>query len=569
MIKYKIDKILGFMFFAFLLLSCNESEYIEGESASSIARYLASSESHINLGANASSSRIQISTINTPWEIKSSSSWLTVSPTYGTSSGNVLIESKENLSGDTARTQIMMLESTDMDWKFKSPISVTQSAASPYIIPDEENIELPGRANTYRVHVNSNTDWHPSCDQSFLSVKRDGDNLVLQADENTDIENGRWAEVFLVGSTASSLLVVQSPSDIKAESDTLFFDNVAASYNLSVESDLSWTANTAYSWIQVSPTSGNPGSSVLSVSVTPNTTTSTREGSVYLSINGKSIKIPVYQRGYYAETNTDCIEFGSHGGAMELSLSTNDTWNASLPDTEWLTLSPPMGDKSTAIILNAKDNATPTSRNTSLTISSSYSGSILVDVTQNGRYLRASTETVSFFGKGGNFSPIQIYTDAKYKVAKTGDWFSMSETNGILQVYAGVNGSGTWREGSIVLTATDLTQGELSLVIPVTQAIEGLTFSKESYKADIDYNLLNSHGLSITILSYSSDTNYNESGIIGFVKDIYNNRGDINNGNSEGVSKDPYANPDNTGNSIGKDNYNNDNNYDEQKTIKI
>lgn len=559
---YKINKVVNFIIFAFLLNSCSESEFSVGESASSIARYLASSDSHINLGANVSSRKIQISTINTPWEIKNNSSWLTVSPAYGTSSATVLIESTENLSGDTARTQIMMLESADMDWKFNSPISVTQSAAVPYITPEETSIELPGRTNTYSVHVNSNTDWYPSCDQSFLSVKRDGDNLVLQADENTDLENGRWAEVFLIGSTTSSLLVVQSPADIKAESDTLFFDNVAASYNIAIESDLPWTASTAYSWIQVSPTSGNPGTSVVSVSVTPNTTTGTREGSVYLRINGKSIKIPVYQRGFYAETSTNCIEFGSHGGAMELSLTTNDTWNASLSDTEWLTLSPNMGEKSTNIILNAKDNPTPSSRNTSLTISSSYSGNIIVDITQNGRFLRASTESVSFFGKGGNFAPIQIYTDAKYQVSRTGDWFSMSETNGIIQVSAGVNNSGNWREGSIVLTATDLTQGELSLVIPITQAIEGLSFSKESYKADIDYNLFNSHGLSITILSYSSDINYNEFGKNGFVKDIYNNRGDINSGNSEGINKDPYADPDNTGNSINKDNYNSDNNYD-------
>lgn len=545
------------------LFSCSESEYNPDESASLIARYLASSESYINFGANASSSNIQISTINTNWKIKNNSSWLTVSPDNGTSSASVLIASKENLSGDTARTQIILLNSTDMDWPYTCPISVTQSAASPYIIPDEINIKLPGRANTYSVHVSSNTDWHPSCEQSFIMVKRDGDNLVLQTDENNDIENDRCADVLLVGSTTTSLSVVQSPSNIKAESDTLYFDNIAASYILTVESDLPWSATTSYSWIQVSPSTGNVGISDLTISVSPNTTTNVREGSVYLKINGKSIKIPVSQRGYYAEVNTNCIEFGSHGGAMELSLSTNDIWKASLSDCDWLTITPKEGKNSTAIILNASDNATTMLRCTSMSIDASYSEGITVDIIQNGRFLRSSVESISFFGKGGNHEPVQIYSDAKYEITKNGDWFSLNETNNILCISAEVNTSGTWREGSIILTATDIKEGELILTIPVVQAVEGLTFSKESYKTDINYNLLNSYGLSISIISYNSDINYNESGITGIIKDKYNSSGDLNSGDSGGIEKNPYNDSDNTGNNINKDNYNSEINFDE------
>lgn len=536
----KTNKCILFLLLVLGVYSCTESEFNQDESASLIARYLTSSESHINFGAKASSRNIQISTINTAWKINNSSSWLTVSPAQGTSSASVVIDTEENTSGDIARTQIIMLESADMDWQYTFPISVTQSAASPYITPDEKSIELPGRAGRYRMHVASNTDWHPSCDYSFLRANRDGDYLVLEIDENKDLENGRRAEVLLVGSTTASLVVVQSPSGIKAETDSLFFDNIAASYTLSVESDLPWTATTSYSWIQVSPNSGNVGSSELTISVTRNASTSSRKGSVYLSISGKSIKVPVYQRGYFAEIDTNCIEFGSHGGAMEVSLSTNDSWKASLSNCDWLTITPKEGSSSSPILLNALDNATATPRSTSLSIHSTYSGNIIVDIIQNGRYLRSSVEAISFFSKGGVSEPIHISSDAKYEVTKLGDWFTLSESNNLLRVSSEVNNSGAWREGRIILKATDLVQGELVVSIPVIQAIEGTTFAKETYKADINYNLLNSYGLSIVIKTYNSNINYNESGIDGIIKDNYKKENNYDESGIEGMIKENY-----------------------------
>lgn len=546
--------------------SCSESELSGEEVASLSGRYLSTSVSSLNFVASASSQKMDVYSHTTPWQISNRAHWITLSESIGdgnSSSTPLSISVKENNSGDTLRTHILLLESTASDWKHTCPISVSQDAAVPYIIPVITSIEIPGRETTQEIHISSNTEWVPKCDMPFLNVERSGDKLIIHATENVDTEHGRRGEVLLVGSTTSSVVVTQAPSDIKVESDTLFFDNTAASYSLSINSDLPWTASTTYPWIQVLPASGTAGTSELIISVTPNTTTQTREGSVYLKINGKSVKIPIYQRGYYVEVDKNYIEFGSHGGVMELSLSTNDKWETSLSGNDWLSLSPAKGDNSGSVILNAGDNPTISSRNASLSINTTYSGSIVVDIKQNGRYLRASAESISFFGKGGICDPLYIYTDAKYKVTKSGEWFSMTEKNGVFQVSVGNNDSGNWREGSITFTATDLTQGELVLTIPVTQAIEGLTFSKELYKTDIDYNLLNSYGLSISILSYNSDIDYNASGINGFIKDAYNNRGDVNSGYSEGIDKGAYNDPDNTGNNINKDNYNSETNYDE------
>lgn len=498
---------------ALLLGSCTEDMHNVGEQASLSARYLNASPSFVKFNSPLSSEQeISVISMHSSWELSDMPKWLTANPNAGNGNQTVRIYAEENLSGDTARVAILNLKSTSSDWQFCLPVTVSQIAAKAFISPEREKINFSGRSNTETIEVASNCNWETKCNESWIKAERQGNKLLVSVDAIADSENGRFGYVQLVGKTSANILVEQDPANLKASTDTLYFDNVAGTYSLSVESDLNWTASTSCSWIQVSPAVGGVGNADIEITVTPNTSTSTREGSVYLRMHDQVIKIPIVQRGYYMETETQQIEFGSHGGVINLSLMSNDNWDVEVFDADWLTISSSSGNGSENIIMTATDNPTLNSRESSMAIKSAYCPTLNISIRQNPRYLTLSSKSIAFFGKGGTSEPIYIDADAQYKWEKKGDWFNASITDDVLIVSAAENNTGAWRQGSITFTVTDLKEGELIVTVPVEQAISGVKIEKGEYEDDGDWNDDKSEWkVVVTIIEYKEDEDWSNN----------------------------------------------------------
>lgn len=475
-------------------------------------RYLNVTEDVLSFEAKPSNAKhLHIESVKTPWQINDVCNWLKLSVKGDDGSKDttiVSVDASENGSGDTLRTNIMFVQSAISDWKYSKAVTVTQSAARPFISPSVHSIVFTGRADTKTLSVQYNTNWTFSVTDSWLRVIRSGNELILNASGN-DTGRARTCSIKLTGATTSVIRVEQEPANLTASTDTIKYKEQAGSHLLSIESDLDWSAYTNDSWIDVNPTQESAGTSKLEISVSPNNSTQARTGSVYIKSATKTIKIPVSQSAYYMTANKNRVEFGSHGGTMELSLSTNDTWSVYSPESDWLTLSENKGSNNAIILLNAEENATLTQRSMTLTITSSVCPALSVDVYQNPRYLSTSAKAIAFFGKGGETDPIYIDTDAQYRWEKDADWFDVEVTNNIMIINVKDNSDGLWRKGSITLTVTDLTEGELVLTIPVEQAVNGKSVNIEDFDNDIDWTDDKSEWKPIiNILQYREDENW-------------------------------------------------------------
>ena len=155
------------------------------------------------------------------------------------------------------------------------------------------------------------------------------------------------------------------------------------SQNVGLTTNYEWTAKASDPWIHVSPSSGQKGSSSISIRVDANTTGKSRRGSVSVTSMTLTRSIDVSQEenptiDYSGEST---IEIDADGGSKTISLSSNNNWEAKSSES-WLKVEPTSGNKgSFTLKLSADANKTGKVREAIVTVSC-LTASVTVKVTQ-------------------------------------------------------------------------------------------------------------------------------------------------------------------------------------------
>ena len=138
--------------------------------------------------------------------------------------------------------------------------------------------------------------------------------------------------------------------------------------NLTIEFDDPWTASTQESWISLSQTTGNSGTSIITITVPENTGTTQKNGVITVTNGEKNVTCTITQNKYsvlaYCENifrsgnaankimrngvniyknlsifyvNTNEINFNKDGGTEQVVINSSKKWTATAPN--WITLS--------------------------------------------------------------------------------------------------------------------------------------------------------------------------------------------------------------------------------------
>ena len=398
----------------------------------------------------------------------------------------------ENLSGDSNRLGVFYLESKDKEWKYKAPVSVFQPAAVPYAFPDRNEFSFSGASTNQEVWVTSNCTWECSTDVNWLTVVKneDSNSIYISVSENlSDMSRGGYVYLTFNGETLTCIGIVQRAAEVSMQSNTLNFDNTAGAYELKLVSEVSWTASTSDTWINVSPDSGEAGESILRISALENTTISDRTGYVYIKTgNSKRVEIPVCQRGLYIEFQVSNLEFEAEGGEQSVLLTSNTSWEivmnfpASTPvvktinaeevqvDRSWITVSPMSGYRDLDLMVTLSENPNLTSR--SITITATQTGLSLKDdlvITQKGKYFNyGSVSTFECSDKAQDLV-VEVSSDGTWEACSDVSWISVSPESmtGDAELVISVEENNT--DGSRTGTVT-LTIGDQSYTLTVIQS---------------------------------------------------------------------------------------------------
>ncbi len=326
-------------------------------------------------------------------------------------------------------------------------------------------------------------------------IRGDGSTKVtLTADENGSADSIRSGFFYIISDDKHwnyriNISATQEKADafIRPDKNNLTFSASTASKEIKIDSNTKWEPKNNETWLTISPKE-----SILTISVSENTTGKDRTSTIQLIGSNISSKIDVTQHAGNISCSVDHIYFEQSGGEQVFTMKSETSWNAT-PSMDWIQISPTNGTAgSHNLKVTTKENSMTSERNGHIYFSMDGNTMSQLPVTQKGIYLETDVISLDFSPNSEN-KTISISSNIKWFVNCSSNWISLSGKNGfgngILTVSVQENDTSDSRTSNIQVTSEDKS---LSKDIQVTQArktisvdCSDLTFSNEGGKKEL------------------------------------------------------------------------------------
>lgn len=467
------------------------------------------SKHSLNFSSDSQSGNVTISSPSTVWEFTDIPSWISISPSTGSGSDTDIKVSVKKNEVTTSRVGVITLRSLEEDWNYSTQLTVTQEGCSFYATPQKSSIAFDGKAGSLSVPVVSNTGtWTvsvPGNASYWCSAAKNGNSVTVTVTANTSNVSRSVSIEVTTSESCEYVSVTQRPANISSTTEQLVFPVGGGTESVQVQAEAAWTAQTSYSWIDVTPQSGQSGTSTVSVQALSNNTTQDRTGYVYLELSDKNrIEIPVQQEGIHFSIDKTDMEFPVTASSAELQVLSNVPWQFADGIPEWITVTPSSGTGNAVVTVNVTGHNSADPRQAKLSISpTAVDSPCEIDIFQAGHTLEADSTSLHFSSRAGQLT-FNLESDAQWVAGSSDTWISVSPASGFgsqtINVNVTANESETARTGSVVIGIDDKT-----VTVPVYQAGQYISVSSKA----LDFT---SKGGS-TQVSLSSDTDWKiESG---------------------------------------------------------
>lgn len=230
---------------------------------------------------------------------------------------------------------------------------------------------------SYIVNVKSNVNWEFEITEGNDFISYEGNNygsgnknIILKLVENT---TGRQRVGKLIFSTNElndiELDIIQrsiTPS-VTIDQDTLSVIRQGGNYTIHVSANTDWQIDYHPSWVTLSQESGGTGEFDITVTVSPNTTSESREddiGFVTVVEGGEGANCVVTQtaEGDFIMVSPNSVEFDGEGSSASVEVTSSTEWSAS-EKPDWISLDNYQGPAGTLTVMaSASENNTSESR---------------------------------------------------------------------------------------------------------------------------------------------------------------------------------------------------------------
>lgn len=393
--------------------------------------YLSPTKVDFSFNSEAQTIKTEITSEGVDWALHNNASWVTLSPTSGKESTQVSITTDQHFSGDTARMSILTLESTTPEWQYSRALAVSQSAATPFLIPEIKDCSFSGTANTMEIGISSNSVWTATCNSDWMKAHKMSESLLNISVDDNPTNDYRTETIILSNKSGKHTInITQYPANVSASQTTIQTEKDAALFTLMIDSEIDWNATSSVDWIQLSPSEGEAGISELEISLTENNTINERQGYVYIYTgNHQKVQIKIIQRGLFLNVEETSLSFTSDSETQEILIQSNTEWIISdYPD--WLSLSETEGEGSQPITATPSENNITMSRSGKIMIKHrEVALSHSIHITQSGKIFNIEQTTLQF-GVKASTQPIKIISELPWQSIISADWISTDLTSG-------------------------------------------------------------------------------------------------------------------------------------------
>ena len=253
---------------------------------------------------------------NTPWSITGVPNWMSISSRTGNSSQNITMNVQANTPTETVRTANLQLTSTDPEWEYSIPITVTQDAATATLYKKTQfgNFDADGGSGNATFSANfTPTIGYEDNDGNWIlaTIEKDNDtyynmpcyklNVTVKPNTETTSRRG-YIQLLYNGKEITNFEVYQYafyPSVSSISSSYLIIDQEGETRTVTYTANFTPTLSTdeVKDWCEASI---DTAQKTITIKVKPNYNTGySRSGYIYMMYGSKKVQsIQIYQRGY-------------------------------------------------------------------------------------------------------------------------------------------------------------------------------------------------------------------------------------------------------------------------------
>lgn len=248
----------------------------------------------------------KIMTVNStsPWSATSKPGWVTLSQSQGPEGQSTVIVTFAGNEADSARTGSI----TITDGTRTATVSLTQSAkvVRNYLTATPSSVEYDYVGGNKYININSSSDWEVVSFPEWITLSQasgaSGNTILgVSASTNWSTESGRTGTIVLRnGGKTLSIPVSQEKKIIQRRINvtpsSLYFDFTGNTKYISVSSeDNNWSLVSKPDWIVLSQTTGETGTSLVSVTAPANTGATTKTGEIIFTDGNFNVSVAVGQ----------------------------------------------------------------------------------------------------------------------------------------------------------------------------------------------------------------------------------------------------------------------------------
>lgn len=508
----KIKSIISYavFFLGLVFVACQDVDpYGEGVANN---LQLSVGQSDVSFDMERSSSVSVNASDNFGWSASTSASWVRLNPSSGVGMGNININVEDNPSTEK-RNAIVTLKSK----RYNKTASFNVEQAGTYLRIDTTSIGyFPLSGGKRSVPVVSNAAWEISSCPSWITTSAKSGNagntsFDMEVSENKD-QSREGVLIIKNAALSYSINVTQGGVQLELGKQTMSFTNAKGSDTFTIKSNSSWTVTSDKpSWCTVDQSSGS-NNATIKVSVTANTTESSRDAIITVKAGNVSRQVKVTQAAIQLKLSKETLSFTPNSGNNTFTITSNVSWTVTSNKTSWCTVDKSSGSNNATIKVSVTDNTSESSRDAIITVKSG-DVSKQVKVTQEGVILKVVDDNLSFTSSAGSKTFTITTNYASWTAASnrtswcTVDKSSGSTTSSTIRVTVTANTSSNSRSATITVKS-----GNASKAVSVSQAGKATftaTMNTTSYKAEGDYwplQVTASSSVSWTISRSTSDT---------------------------------------------------------------
>ena len=280
------------------------------------------------------------------------------------------------------------------------------------------------------------------------------------------------ASAFMVAAVIafSSCQEKKAEPSVKVNPTEVSSDAAGTSVDVTVTSNVAWTAESADKWVTVSPDNGVAGETKVTVTVKKNNSEDARETTVNFSGEGAVATVAVSQFGKDVVTiDKKTYAATPAGGSDAVKVTANTDWTAT-SSAEWVTVTPAEGaaGEATATVTVAP-NAAAEAREAKVTFVAGEAKAEYT-VSQEAVSVTVSQSTVKVAGEGAE-ATVTVTANAAWTATVDADWVTVDPIEGeagAVEVTVAAEANDTEADRSA--TVTFAVNEDVTAVVTVSQA---------------------------------------------------------------------------------------------------